>query len=33
MVGGGFKMSRRELKMSGSGRERVESEWEWVKNK
>ena len=30
MVGGGFTMSRRELKMSGSGRERVESEWEWV---
>ena len=28
IVGSGFKMSRSELKMSGSGWERAENEWE-----
>ena len=32
MVWGGFKTSRNELNMSGSGWERAKNEWEWVKN-
>ena len=32
MVGDGFKMSRTEIKMNGSGWGRAENEWEWVKN-
>ena len=30
MVRGGFKTSRSELNMSGSGWERAKNEWEWV---
>ena len=32
MGGGGFKVSRSELNMSGNGWERAENEWKWVKN-
>ena len=30
MVWGGFKTSRSELNMSGSGWERAKNEWEWA---
>ena len=32
MAGVGFKMSKSELNLSGSGCERAENEWQWVEN-
>ena len=32
MAGVGFKMSRSELNLSGSGCERAENKWQWVEN-